>query len=66
MGTITAIFSILKFLPQVLDYVKHLEGLIDQGVTAVQISNAMKNIDKAFVITDIAKRAKSLNDEFRK
>lgn len=64
--TWAAFLSLLKFFPTLLDLATQLEGLIAQGVDIIQIRNALKTIDKAFVDKVAAERAKGLNDVFRK
>lgn len=61
-----SVLALLKLLPMMLDLAKQISALIDAGYTELQVRDALKKIDKAFV-DDIAKeRARRLNDVFRK
>ena len=64
--TFAGILSLLKLLPTMIELARHIEDLITQGIDLIQIKEAMKSIDKAFVEKNAVERARRLNDVFRK
>lgn len=54
--------TVMIFLPEIISFVKTLTGLVDKGVTKIEIKNRIKAVDKAFQETDRIKSAKKLRD----
>lgn len=63
---LAGILTILKYLPDFIELAQRIGGMVEEGVDYLQIKNAMKRIDKAFLIKDPKERARTINDEFRK
>ena len=66
MSTLSGIFAILKFLPEVLSFVKLLGGLIEKGADKIEVMHAMERIGDAFKEPNPVNRARRINDIFRK
>lgn len=64
MSYASAFLTLIKFLPEVVEFLKLLANLTEQGVEKIEIMTAMKKIDKAFSIKDPRERARKLNEIF--
>ncbi len=65
MATLKGIFAVLKFLPELVSFLKLLVDLTEKGVEKIEIMNAVKKIGQAFNDPDPKNRARRLNDVFR-
>ena len=65
MGVLNGIFTLLKFLPEMVTFLKLLANLTEKGVEKVEIMRAVKKIDEALKDRDPVERSRRLNDIFR-
>lgn len=57
---------IVKFLPEIVSFIKSLQSMVERGIDEIQIKQNIKGINKAFQNEDRQAAARALNDIFRR
>jgi hypothetical protein len=56
---------VLKFLPELIGFIKAISSMLDRGVTEIEIKARVRAIDNAFSNPDRVQAAKELQDAIR-
>jgi hypothetical protein len=62
LAAVPYIGTVLAFLPEIVGFIKTISGMLDRGVTEIEIKNRIKAVDKAFANPDRIESAKELRD----